>query len=61
MIKLAELLKLEEIVTDGMIPKVEALITAVASGAKSAYVFDGRESANLAKAINGDCGTKVIP
>ena len=60
-IKLDELLILKEKVTEGMIPKVEALITAVSSGAKSAYVFDGRNSANLEKAINGDCGTKVIP
>lgn len=60
-IKLAELVILKEKVTEGMIPKIEALITAVSTGAKSAYVFDGRDSANLEQAINGDCGTKVIP
>lgn len=46
---------------DGMAPKVEALIRAIESGAKLAYVFDGRSAQNLEKAIHGDIGTKVYP
>ena len=57
----AELTEIEPTFQDGMVPKVAALLTAITSGAKSAYVFDGRSAENLKKAISGSIGTKVIP
>jgi acetylglutamate kinase len=45
--------------SEGMVPKVESVLIAIAKGAKSAYVFDGRDWRNLEKAIHGDIGTKV--
>ena len=58
-IDLNELIEIAEIFKEGMAPKVKALITAVQSGAQSAYVFDGRSAENLRKAIHGELGTKV--
>ena len=45
--------------TDGMVPKVSALINAVSAGAKSARVFDGRSLAAFQEALSGRGGTWV--
>ena len=42
---------------DGMLPKSEAVLNAVFSGAKSARVFDGRDATNVAAAFAGQIGT----
>jgi acetylglutamate kinase len=44
----------------GMIPKAQAAISAIKSGAKSVRVFDGREVANLVAAFEGKSGTLVV-
>ena len=43
-----------------MIPKAQAAINAIESGAKSVRVFDGREVANLVAAFEGKSGTLVV-
>mgnify|MGYP006272167197 CR=1 FL=1 len=58
-IKLSELISIAESFSDGMAPKVKALITAVEKGAQKAYVFDGRSAENLNLAIHGEIGTRV--
>jgi acetylglutamate kinase len=45
----------------GIVPKVEALLNAVDSGANSAMVFDGRDSNILKEAIESQAGTLVLP
>ena len=46
---------------EGMIPKAQAVLNAIKSGAKSARIFDGRETANVELAIAGSIGTLVMP
>lgn len=43
----------------GMIPKAQAAINALSSGAKSVRIFDGRNVANLIAAFEGNVGTLV--
>ena len=45
--------------SEGMIPKVEAVISALSSGAKSARVIDGRSQLAFADALVGKGGTCV--
>jgi acetylglutamate kinase len=44
----------------GMIPKAQAAINAIESGAKSVRIFDGRKVANLIAAFEGKAGTLVL-
>jgi len=44
----------------GMIPKAQAAINAIESGAKSVRFFDGRKVANLIAAFEGKAGTLVL-
>ena len=46
---------------EGMIPKAQAVLNAINSGAKSARIFDGREAANVELAMAGSIGTLVVP
>ena len=45
---------------DGMIPKAQAAINAIKSGAKSVRIFDGRKVANVIAAFEGKAGTLVL-
>ena len=45
---------------DGMIPKAQAAINAIESGAKSVRIFDGRKVANVIAAFEGKAGTLVF-
>ena len=44
----------------GMIPKAQAAINAIESGAKSVRIFDGRKIANVIAAFEGKAGTLVL-
>ena len=44
----------------GMIPKAQAAINAIESGAKSVRIFDGRKVANVIAAFEGKVGTLVF-
>ena len=44
---------------EGMVPKVEAVLNAIASGAKQARIFDGRDVRNLELALAGATGTVI--
>jgi len=44
----------------GMIPKAQAAINAIESGAKSVRIFDGRKVANVIAAFEGKAGTLVF-
>jgi acetylglutamate kinase len=43
-----------------MIPKAQAAINAIESGAKSVRIFDGRKVANVIAAFEGKAGTLVL-
>ena len=45
--------------SEGMIPKVKAVLSALDAGAKSARVIDGRSAINLEAALLGDGGTVI--
>jgi acetylglutamate kinase len=45
--------------SEGMIPKVKAVLSALDAGAKSARVIDGRSAVNLEAALLGDGGTVI--
>ena len=59
-INVEELSRIASDFEGGMIPKAQAAINAIKSGAKSARVFDGREVANLVAAFEGKSGTLVV-
>jgi acetylglutamate kinase len=44
----------------GMIPKAQAAINAIESGAKSVRIFDGRKVVNVIAAFEGKAGTLVL-
>jgi acetylglutamate kinase len=44
---------------EGMVPKVEAVLNAIASGAKQARIFDGRDVRILELALAGAAGTVI--
>lgn len=56
-----EKLKKEEVITDGMIPKVDSCLNALYKGCKKAYILDGREAGNLEKLLleQKDVGTLI--
>lgn len=57
---LAELKSLLPALSEGMVPKVEAVINALESGAKSAYVIDGRSGEALTALLSGSrVGTEI--
>ena len=58
-INVEELSRIASDFEGGMIPKAQAAINAIKSGAKSVRVFDGREVANLVGAFEGKSGTLV--
>ena len=58
-INVEELTRIAPDFEGGMIPKAQAAINAIESGAKSVRVFDGREVANLVAAFEGKSGTLV--
>lgn len=60
-ISLSELQELLPTLAEGMIPKVEAVINALTSGAKRAHVIDGRNSEALKALLAGNAvGTEVL-
>ena len=60
-ISLMELQELLPSLATGMIPKVEAVIAALESGARSAYVIDGRDGVALSHLLAGRVvGTEVV-
>ncbi len=59
-INVEELSRIASDFEGGMIPKAQAAINAIKSGAKSVRVFDGREVANLVGAFEGKSGTLVV-
>ena len=59
-INVEELTRIAPDFEGGMIPKAQAAINAIESGAKSVRVFDGREVANLVAAFEGKSGTLVV-
>ena len=58
-ISLVELTELAPTFSEGMVPKVKAVITALESGAKRARVIDGSKGFNLEQAFAGIGGTVV--
>jgi acetylglutamate kinase len=59
-ITVSELKEVSKGFEGGMIPKVQAAVAAIESGAKSARVFDGRDIASLKAAFAGQSGTLVV-
>ena len=58
-IKVEELSEIASGFEGGMIPKAQAAINAIESGAKSVRIFDGRKIATLVAAFAGESGTLV--
>lgn len=58
-INVDELIDISKSFEGGMIPKAEAAINAIKSGAKKVQIFDGRDVTNLEAALNGNGGTLV--
>jgi len=58
-ITLEELQQIASTFSEGMAPKVKAVITALSSGASKARIIDGREIANIERALRGIGGTVV--
>jgi acetylglutamate kinase len=54
-----ELNEIKSSFEEGMVPKVEAVLYAIASGAKQARIFDGRAVWNLELALAGATGTVI--
>lgn len=48
-------------IAGGMIPKVEAALTALDRGAAFAVIADGRNPTGLAAAVRGEAGTRIVP
>ena len=59
-ITVSELKEVSKGFEGGMIPKAQAAIAAIESGAKSVSVFDGRDITNLKAAFAGQSGTLVV-
>lgn len=47
-------------IAGGMIPKVEAALRALAGGAASAVIADGRRAATVLAALHGQAGTRLV-
>jgi len=54
-----ELVQIKGTFVEGMVPKIEAVLNAIASGAKQARIFDGRDVRNLELALAGAVGTVI--
>ena len=59
-ITVSELKEVSKGFEGGMIPKAQAAIAAIESGAKSVRVFDGRDISSLKAAFAGQSGTLVV-
>lgn len=58
-ISASQLKSLQPTFAAGMVPKVKAALHALAAGAKSVRIIDGRESSHLSQAFDGQGGTLV--
>lgn len=58
-ISATDLTKLKSSFSDGMLPKVDAVLEAVASGARSVRIIDGTSDVSFGKALAGMGGTLV--
>jgi acetylglutamate kinase len=58
-ISVSQLKSLQPTFAAGMVPKVKAALHALAAGAKSVRIIDGRESSHLSQAFDGQGGTLV--
>jgi acetylglutamate kinase len=58
-ISASDLEALRPIFTDGMLPKVEAVLEAIAAGAKSVRIIDGTSEVSFEQALSGTGGTLV--
>ena len=47
--------------SEGMVPKVEAALSAINAGVKRVRIIDGREVSNLDAALRGEGGTEIAP
>ncbi len=47
-------------ISEGMIPKVEAALSALRAGAAFAVIADGREPSQLGATLAGECGTRLV-
>lgn len=56
----AELRMADGRIAGGMIPKVESALAALARGASSAVIADGRDPDGLRLALDGNGGTKIV-
>ena len=54
-----ELAELKPIFADGMLPKVDATLEAIAAGANSVRIIDGTDETSFAAALDGNGGTLV--
>ena len=60
-ISVNELSEISKTLEGGMIPKAEAAINAIKSGAKKVQIFDGRKVSSVELALQGEGGTLVSP
>jgi acetylglutamate kinase len=54
-----ELAQLKSTFADGMLPKVDAILEAIAAGAHSVRIIDGTDDSSFAAALDGSGGTLV--
>ena len=54
-----ELAELKPTFADGMLPKVDATLEAIAAGANSVRIIDGTDETSFAAALDGNGGTLV--
>ena len=54
-----ELAELKPMFADGMLPKVDATLEAIAAGANSVRIIDGTDETSFAAALDGNGGTLV--
>jgi acetylglutamate kinase len=54
-----ELAQLKPTFADGMLPKVDATLEAIAAGAHSVRIIDGTDDGSFAAALDGSGGTLV--
>lgn len=58
-ISVSDLVDLKPTFTDGMLPKVEAVLEAIALGAQSVRIIDGTSESSFEQALTGNGGTLV--
>lgn len=59
-ISAAELESVKTVFTEGMAPKVQAALDAIAQGARAVRIIDGRDPASFSAALAGHGGTLVV-